>query len=64
MKRSPETLVQIKVLKKPARNEYNTKQKKKKENTKTNLPKVVNLIIWCYTMTEQRQREERHEKPS
>lgn len=72
MKRSPEMLVQMKVLQKPARNEYNTKQKKPQETTKkthhhqktTHLLKVANQIAWCFTMTKQRLKEERHEKPS
>lgn len=72
MKMSPETLVQMKVLQKPARNEYNTKQQKTKKQPKKpinnkkqpNLPKAVNQITWCFTTTKQRRKEERHEKLS
>lgn len=52
----------MKVLQKPTRNKYNTKQNKpnkqkqktvknKKKTPKTNLPTVVNQITWCFTMT-------------
>lgn len=50
----------MEVLQKPASNEYNTKQQKKTtKNLKNphNLPKAVNQITWCFTVTEQREKK-------